>query len=88
MTCMEHEMASSVESRMYARIMPTTRLKNAVGDLAKARVALQHLRSYDGVNLSDEQVVVAADAVSEGATGAIAKLSELKKRVNDFLRKV
>jgi hypothetical protein len=81
-------MASSKESGLYAKITPTTRLKNVVASLMKARLALQHMNGYDGSNLSDEQLATVMNAMAGAPDEAIAKLEDLRKRVKDFLRKV
>jgi hypothetical protein len=79
---------SSIETREYTKLVPTTRLKGVVGELAKTRVALQHLKSYDGTNLSDSQVAAVTDAIVTSSTGAIAKLQDMRKRVSEYLKKV
>ena len=81
-------MAMSSEAKAYAKITPTTRLKNAVTQLAKAKVALQHLQSFNGENLSNEQVYVAVEAVINASDDAIVKLEDLKKRVKGYLKSV
>jgi hypothetical protein len=79
---------ASPEARLYAKFTPSTRLKSVIGDLARVRVALQHLDSYDGTNLSDEQITTIMDALMSSPENAVKKLEDFKKRVRDFLRKV
>jgi hypothetical protein len=79
---------ASPEARLYAKFNPTTRLKTVVNDMARTRVALNHLESYDGNNLSDDQLKTVVDALLSSPSEAIKKLDDFKKRVKDFLKKV
>ena len=76
------------EARAYGRIAPTTRLKNAMSDIADMKIAVQHLGGYNGQNLSDGQVATLATAAVSAPAKAVTKLEDLKRRVNEFLRKV
>jgi len=69
-------------------MMPTTRLDGVVENMAKIRISLDRLASYDGKNMSQSQVESFMKILVESSESSVNKLGAFQKKIKDFLRRV
>jgi len=56
--------------------------------MAKIRISLDRLASYDGKNMSQSQVESFMKILVESSESSVNKLGAFQKKIKDFLRRV